>query len=681
MKQVYMIHNLDCAHCAARMEERIRQLPDVRSASITFATRQLRLEAPDPDALLPQIQKIIRSIEPDAALQPKPRRDWQVLALGAVLFLVGLLSKFTPLFLVAWAVLGFDILKKALLNLFRGRLLDENFLMAIATVGAICIGQYAEAVGVVLFYRVGVWFEHRAVDRSRQRIMSAMDLRPQTVCLADGRTIPAAQAKVGDTILVRPGERIGLDGTVLSGESRVDTSAITGESVPLRVATGNAVTSGWVNTEGLLTIRVEKPLSDSMVTRILEAVEEAAANKPKMDRFISRFSKIYTPIVVLLALFTAVVPSLITGNARYWVYTALSFLVMSCPCALVLSIPLTFFSGIGAAGRKGILFKSGVAVESLSQIKGVVLDKTGTLTKGEFAVQQVVGGDGLLTLCAACEQLSTHPVAKSIVAAAGDGPLPTPDTLEELSGHGIRAILNGEEILCGNEKLMAKYDVDLSVHHPVAHGTTVIVAKNRRYLGYILISDSPKADAPDGIGQLHAMGLHTAMLTGDNAQAAEAVAKDLGIEQVYAQLLPREKLERLEELRRRHGAVLFVGDGINDAPVLSGADVGGAMGSGTDAAMEAADVVFLTNQVRAIPEAIRLSRRTRRIALQNLVFALSVKVLVMGLGLAGYASMWAAVFADSGVAVLCVLNAIRMLYSGRDSLPLQQIHHHQSTGG
>lgn len=666
-KKGYHIKNLDCAHCAAKIEAGIRSLPGVRSASISFATGQLRLDAPDHAILLPEIRRIIQKIEPDAHLADAPqhthRHDGPAILLALGLFAAGLLP--TPVstvaFLAAWLVSGFGVVKKALTNLLRGQLMDENFLMTIATVGAICIGEFPEAAGVMLFYRVGEWFEHRAVERSRRQVLSAMDMRPDTVTLSDGSTIPAEQAKVGDILLIRPGDRVGLDGTVISGESRVDTSPITGEPVPLRVTPGSAITSGCINGQGQLTLRVDKPLSESMVTRILEVVEEAAAGKPRLDRFITRFARIYTPIVVFGAVATAVIPSLFTGNWSYWIYTALTFLVMSCPCALVLSVPLTYFSGVGTGSRRGILFKGGASIETMSTVRALVLDKTGTMTKGDFSVQKVVG-DKTLLLCAACEQHSSHPVAQSIVAASKDVPLPTPEALEELAGHGIRATLNGDEILCGNEKLMKKYDVDLSSHRPEGVGTTVIVAKNRHYLGYILIADTLKEDAPEAIGQIRSMGIHTAMLTGDSAETAQAVAQATGIQEVHARLLPREKLERLRQIRQSQGGVMFVGDGINDAPVLSGADVGGAMGSGADAAIEAADVVFLTSQVSAIPEAIRIARRTRRIAIQNVVFALSAKAIVIILGLLGWASMWAAVFTDSGVAMLCVLNSIRMLY-------------------
>ena len=702
-EKIYIIENLGCANCAAKMESKIRALPQVEDASITFATRQLRVKADDPDALLPEMTAIVTGIEPETKIVPREHAHRHVhsehchchddhcgcghdhhdhhdhhkekgcegkqLLLGAGIFVIGLVLDALSfslaakaVFILAYLVLGFEIIKTAAVNLTKGHVFDENFLMSIATIGAFFINEFPEAVGVMLFYRVGEYFEHRAVERSRTQIMEAVDLRPETVNLISGDTIPAEQAKVGDILLVRPGDRIPLDGTVLSGESRIDTAPITGEPVPVRVVPGDTVTSGCVNTTGQLTVRAEKPLSESMVTRILEFVEEAAAGKPKLDRFITRFAKVYTPIVVIAAAATAIIPSLFTGNWNYWVYTALSFLVMSCPCALVLSVPLAFFSGIGAGSKKGILFKGGAVMEAMAKIKVVVMDKTGTVTKGDFSVQKVAGDDDLLALCASCEQNSTHPIAESIVTAAAGLPLRSPQQLEEIPGHGIRAILDGEEILCGNEKLMNKYAVDLSGYRPEGDGAQVIVARNGQFVGFILISDTLKDGAAGAVRRVKAMGIKTAMLTGDREEAARSVADAVGIDEIHAQLLPHEKLEHLRSIRAAHGAAMFVGDGINDAPVLSGADVGAAMGSGADAAIEAADVVFLTSQVSAIPESLSIARQTQRIAMQNVVFALAIKAIVMVLGLLGCASMWAAVFADSGVAMLCVLNSIRMLY-------------------
>ncbi len=586
--------------------------------------------------------------------------------IGAGLFVLGIvlqavveLPLYIPVFAAAYILLGWKVLYTAGKNILKGHVFDENFLMSIATLGAFAIREFPEAVGIMLFYRIGEYFEEQAVERSRKQIMDAVDLRPQRVTLANGQVIPAADAKPGDVLLVRPGDRIPLDGTVLTGTSRLDTAPITGEPVPVGVQPGSSVISGCVNLSGVLTLRAEKPLQDSVVTRILHSVEEAAASKPHIDRFITRFAKVYTPVVVALAVLTAVVPSVITGDWNYWVYTALSFLVMSCPCALVLSVPLAFFSGIGAGSRQGILFKGGLSMEALSKIRAVVMDKTGTLTNGEFVLLD--GSDRLLALCASCEQHSTHPIAQSILAEAQSRglPLDMPEELEEVPGCGIRAVLHGDTVLCGNEKLMNQYGICVDA----GEGTAVYMAKNGQYLGMLTLGDRIKPESKEAVEQLHRQGIFTAMLTGDEEKNARAVAQKLGIREVFARLLPHEKLERLQELRSKHGAVLFVGDGINDAPVLAGADVGAAMGSGADAAIEAADVVFMTARTTAIAQALQIAKRTKGIAWQNVIFALAVKLIVVVLGLLGCASMWAAVFADTGVAMLCVLNSIRALRS------------------
>ncbi len=586
--------------------------------------------------------------------------------IGAGLLISGLLLQalvkppfYIAAFAAAYLLLGWKVLWTAGKHILKGQIFDENFLMSIATLGAFAIREFPEAVGIMLFYRVGEYFEEQAVERSRRQIIDAADLRPQTVTLESGQIILAEDAKIGDVLTVRPGDRIPLDGVVLAGSGRLDTAPITGEPVPVGVQAGSHVLSGCINLSGVLTLRVEKPLQDSLVTRILHSVQEASASKPKIDRFITRFARIYTPIVVALAATTAVIPSLITGNWDYWVYTALSFLVMSCPCALVLSVPLAFFSGIGAGSRRGILFKGGLSMEALSKVRTVVMDKTGTLTVGAFTVLE--GSTELLALCAACEQHSTHPIAQSILAEAqrrGIRP-EAPETLEELAGMGIRATLHGAQLLCGSEKLLT--DCGIAVPKQAPGVTVVHIARDGRYLGAIRLGDRIKDDAKSAVSRLQRLGLFTVMLTGDGAESAAAVAKELGIGAVYAQLLPHEKLEHLYQIRQEHGSVLFVGDGINDAPVLAGADVGAAMGSGADAAIEAADAVFMNPRVGAIPQAIRIARRTKAIAWQNVIFALTVKLLVMALGLLGFASMWAAVFADTGVAMLCILNSIRAL--------------------
>lgn len=695
--KIYLLENLGCAHCAAKMEEKIGELSGVTEATLTFATKQLRVTAEDPDAYLEEIRKICSSIESQVKVIPreihvkeakkeevsaekkKDLGDLPVILIGAVLFIAGNLLNHAGMdrpglvvFVAAYLILGGKILLEAAKNISHGQIFDENFLMCVATIGAFAIAEYPEAVGVMLFYRIGEYFEEKAVENSRSQIMDAVDLRPETVHLMMGSEaveIPAEEANVGDLLLIRPGDRIPLDGVVVSGESRIDTSPITGEPVQTAVKNGSSLISGCVNGSGQLMMRVEKPLSESMVTRILDSVENAAANKPKLDRFITRFAKIYTPIVILLAAATAVIPSLVTGEWNYWVYTALTFLVMSCPCALVLSVPLAFFSGIGAGSKKGILFKGGASIEFLSKIGAVIMDKTGTVTEGNFKVQKIVPAwkyseKELLRICAGCEQRSTHPIAESIVkeAEASGLNLDRPAMLKEIAGHGVSAFLPEGRVYCGNKKLLEENGIRVIAEDSEITGSVVYVGIDGRFAGYFVISDTIKEDAESAIHTLKKMNLGTVMLTGDEKASAEAVAKKVGIDRAYAKLLPQEKLEILQKLRKEYGSVMFVGDGINDAPVLAGADVGAAMGSGADAAIEAADAVFMTSSVESIPEAVKIAKETNRIAVQNVVFALAVKIAVMILGLLGHANMWMAVFADTGVAMICVMNSIRILY-------------------
>ena len=703
--KTYLLENLGCAHCASKMEEQIANLEGISEATITFATKQLRLTAKNPDRYLEQIRKICTSIESEVLVKekdPKPKAqspttathqtaskkkffsrenvDIICIIIGAVLFVAGEImehkgfgtSATLPVFVIAYLALGGVIVVKAAKNISHGQIFDENFLMSIATLAAFAINDSAEAVGVMLFYRIGELFEEKAVERSRGQIMDAVDLRPEVVNLVTGddiQVIPSEEAQIGDILLVRPGDRIPLDGIVIEGNSRIDTSPITGEPVPVAVNEGDEITSGCVNTSGQLKIRVEKPLEESMVTRILDSVENAAASKPKIDRFITRFARVYTPCVVGIAVATAILPSLVTGNWHYWIYTAITFLVMSCPCALVLSIPLAFFSGIGAGSKKGILFKGGLSIEGLSKLGAVIMDKTGTITEGNFQLQKVVATgkyteNELLSMCAGCEQNSTHPIANSIVAAAKEREIQfeKPISLEEISGHGIVAEMPEGKVLCGNRKLMDKFGVTIGELKEAAYGSEVFMAVNGTFAGYMLISDTIKPDAKEAIASLKKLGLHTVMLTGDSEDSAQAVGKDAGIDEIYAKLLPEDKLNALKKVRQAHGTVMFVGDGINDAPVLAGADVGAAMGSGADAAIEAADAVFMNSNVDAIPQSIAIARSTNRIAWQNVIFALVIKIAVMILGLAGHANMWMAVFADTGVAMICVLNSIRILY-------------------
>ena len=700
--RTYLVKNLDCANCGSKIERALADMPEVESAVLTFTTRKLKITASGYDGLLEKMQAIVDKVEDgvvlvDAASMPAMAPELEErkkaggilsklsekealieIVLGGIVFIVtewlGLIPEEYHMYclIFSYILLGGRIVLTALKNITKGNVFDENFLMTVATVGAFAIQAWEEAVGVMFFYRVGEFFEQRAVEKSRGQIMDAVDMRPEVVNLLVGeevRVIPAADAQVGDILLVRVGDRIPLDGIVIDGESLVDTSPVTGEPVPVKRGYGDELVSGCVNTTGMLKIRVEKVLEESMVTKILDSVENAAASKPTIDRFITRFARIYTPFVVFAAVATAVIPSLITGEWEKWIYTALTFLVISCPCALVLSVPLAFFSGIGAGSKYGILFKGGVAMEALKNISTVVMDKTGTVTKGNFVLQQVnaaagVDADELLDLCASAELVSTHPIAVSIVEAAKgkDMALTRPEKFEEVAGEGLVAYIKGRKILCGNTKLMDSFKIDYSSYTAAASGSEVLVAEDGKYLGQLLINDTLKDDAVEAIAALKKQGLVTAMLTGDAVKEAKAVAKAAGIDEVRAELLPQDKLSELNMLRNKFGPVMFVGDGINDAPVLAGADTGAAMGSGADAAIEAADVVFMNSEVKAIPQAIAISRATGSIAWQNVVFALAVKVVIMVAGLMGYASMWAAVFADTGVSLLCVLNSVRILY-------------------
>ncbi|MDO4941723.1 MAG: heavy metal translocating P-type ATPase, partial [Lachnospiraceae bacterium] len=613
---------------------------------------------------------------------PNPQEDSEKkekynLAAGIILAIIAYIAGYFMkdenmsliVYLAAYLFLAKNIIITAVHNIGKGQIFDENFLMTIATIGALLIGEYPEALGVILFYRIGEAFEDYAVEKSRASIMETVNMRPETVLQVHGdhtHEIPAEDVTPGTIILVRPGDRIPLDGIVIEGTTQLDTSALTGEPVPVTVTEGDEILSGCLNQIGVIKLKVTNTLDESMVTRIMESMENAAASKPQMERFITRFSHIYTPFVVAVALATAIIPSLITGEWSRWIYTACTFLVISCPCALVLSVPLSFFSGIGLGSKKGILFKGGIALEALKDVKAVVMDKTGTITEGNFVLQSILTcGNGseneLLSYAAACEQNSTHPIAKSILTAAKERQISVMEAseIEEIAGHGMKALINGSEILCGNKKLMDRFGIEIP-HEAADYGTEILLAKNQAYAGRLLISDTLKDDSRESIEKLN-QSVQTVMLTGDSADSAKAIAEKTGIKEYYAKLLPNDKLDVLQKLREKYGSVMFVGDGINDAPVLAGADCGAAMGSGADAAIEAADVVFMTSRLSAIPEAIRIAKMTNRIATQNIVFALAFKALVLILGLLGIASMWMAVFADTGVAVICIINSIRVL--------------------
>lgn len=697
-KKKYRIEGIDCPNCAAKVERKMNELPDV-AVTLTFATSQLLVEAKNPDEVLPKLREIADKMEPGTVIEEYSSEkktsveadedggddDVKVelikIAIGAFVFIGGVVCQkylnvipavYIELFVVSYIILGGEVVLKAVKNLFRGKLFDENFLMSIATIGAFATGEYPEAVGVMLFYEIGELFEDIAVGKSRKQIMEAVDMRPEVVRYIDGDNVielDPEEIEIGDIIEVRPGDRIPLDGVVVKGDSRIDTSAVTGEPVPVGVKEGSEVVSGCVNMSGLIYVKVEKLLEESMVSRILEAVENAAASKPKIDRFISKFARIYTPIVVFAALATAVIPSLITGNWHYWVYTALTFLVISCPCALVLSVPLAFFAGIGAGSKKGILFKGGVSLESLAEVKAVVMDKTGTVTEGNFKVAQIVSDgnyaeDRILAFAGAAESRSTHPIATSIMEEVKKRRLEIPEVkdIKEISGKGMEVTLDDGMLLCGNIELLTMKGIEVPSKAKEIYGTEVLLAFNEKYIGYIVINDKIKSDSKQAISDIKRYGLWTAMLTGDAKKNAEMVAKEAGIDICYAKQLPQDKLNNLSKIHEEKGAVMFVGDGINDAPVLAGADVGAAMGSGADAAIEAADVVFMNSRLSAIPESIKIAKKTKAIAMQNVIGALVIKALVMVLGFAGIASMWMAVFADSGVAMLCVLNSVRILF-------------------
>ncbi len=698
MERIFTLQNLNCANCASVIEEKLNQLESVSAATFTIGTKQLRITSTveDTDALQEQIQAVCDATEDGVVVVPFVRAaknakhddhdhdhehntSLSAIIVGAIVMAVAELTNWvpeqymTPLLIVTFVVLGWRIVWAAVKNGMKGKFFDENFLMSIATIGALIIGEYAEAVGVMLFFQVGIYFEERATERSRNAVMDAVDLRPEEVrlVLCDGsvEVVNPEDVQVGSHIEIRPGDRIPLDGRVVEGTTRIDTAAVTGEPVPVSATVGTEVMSGCINVDGRIVLEVTHELKDSMVMRILDAVENAAASKPKIDRFITRFSRVYTPIVVALAIIVAVVPPLFTGEWQYWIYTALTFLVVSCPCALVLSVPLAFFSGIGAGSRQGILFKGGKAIEAMSRVKAIAFDKTGTITTGTFNVQTVEVASGyteneVLQYAAALEAVSTHPIAMSIVEEVQRRGVEftTAKDVKEISGHGMVGTVEGHTVLVGNGRLLAKENIATPLIDYV-YGSEVFVAVDGQYVGRIIIADALKSDSKEAIRRMNGKGYQTVMLTGDVAASAKYIAQQVGIQGVRAELLPQDKLEVVQSLRGDHGSVMFVGDGINDAPVLTGADVGGAMGSGADSAIEAADVVYMNSNLDSVWRSLSIADRTLSIAWQNIFFAIAVKIIVMVAGVFGFANMWVAIFADTGVSILCILNSIRIFYS------------------
>ncbi|EHR31647.1 heavy metal translocating P-type ATPase [Helcococcus kunzii ATCC 51366] len=607
------------------------------------------------------------------------KRLWRIIIGAAVLSTAVLLNLNNEwlqiaLFIISYIIVGGDVVKRAVKNIFKGQVFDENFLMSIATIGAFFIGEYPEGVAVMLFYQVGELFQSYAVGKSRKSIASLMDIRPDYANVKKGDELVKVdpdEVQIGDIIVIKAGEKIPLDGKVIEGSSMIDTSALTGESVPREVEVGSDILSGCININGVITAEVTKEFGESTVSKILDLVENASSKKSNSEQFITKFARYYTPVVVIIAVFLAIIPPLVIDGATFsdWIYRALAFLVVSCPCALVISIPLSFFGGIGGASKKGVLVKGSNYLEALAETEIVVFDKTGTLTKGVFNVQEIhpegVSKEELLELTAHAESYSNHPISLSLKRAYSkeidNGRI---SDVEEISGHGVIATVDGKKVMAGNIKLMKKMDIPYFKGELI--GTVVHVAVNNKYIGCIVISDEVKEDSAQAIKELKAANIkQTVMLTGDNKSIGSKVAKELGLDKVYAELLPADKVEKLEELfsqKSKKGKLAFVGDGINDAPVLARADIGIAMGGlGSDAAIEAADVVIMTDEPSKIATAMKISKKTLKIAHQNMVFAIGIKIIVLILSAFGIATMWAAIFADVGVTIIAVLNAFRAL--------------------
>ena len=701
MKKTYSLDQLDCAACAAKMEEAASQVPGVEELRINFLTKTMSLTASEDhfEQVAQNVMAACQRVEPECRVcevkqdtaahhdhghahghdheEGEEHHSLGLIGVGAVLFVAGLLLpeglwRWAAL-IAAYVVAGGEVLLRAAKNILRGQVFDENFLMAVASLGAMLMGEATEAVAVMLFYQIGEWFQDRAVDKSRASIAQLMDIRPDHAnhVLADGsvEVVPPQSLKAGDILLVKPGERIPLDGIILEGTSTLNTSALTGESIPRDVAEGDTVLSGCVNQTGVLRLRATGAYESSTVARILRLVEDSGERKARTERFITRFARWYTPAVCLAALLLALVPPLFVGEWTEWIKRALTFLVISCPCALVISVPLTFFGGVGGASRRGVLIKGANYLEQLAKTDIAVFDKTGTLTRGTFEVTAIhpnqITEEELLELAALAESYSDHPISASLRAAwnrALDKNRVT--DAQEIAGRGIHALVDGRSVYAGNERLMADVHVESRPCH--RQGTIVHVALDGVYMGHIVIADRVKEGSAEAIAELKALGVaRTVMLTGDQSEVAQSVAKELGVDEVHAELLPGDKVEQVERLMKQkpEGAMLaFVGDGINDAPVLRRADLGIAMGGvGSDAAIEAADIVLMDDDPRKLPCAIRIARHTLRIANQNIIFALSVKAIILIMGAMGLANMWLAVFADVGVSFLAILNAMRAM--------------------
>lgn len=714
MEMKVYLKGLTCANCAGKIEEAVSRMKETGEVSINLMRQEMTVglrEGAEPEKLQTEIGRVVHKFEPDVEVlfhrenlhsdghheghhchdadcchehththedmhehehehgEALSRTLFLRFGAGLAVFLAAILldgAVETVCFLTAYLIFGYDVLLRAVKNIARGQVFDENFLMSLSTVGALAIGEMPEAVFVMLFYQVGEAFQDYAVARSRKSITALLDIRPDFARrVTEGGTeeIPPEEIVVGDFILVKAGERIPLDGIIEEGRAMLDTAALTGESLPRSVEPGDSALSGCINMDGTLRIRVEKPFGESTVMKILELVENAAGKKSRTERFITRFARIYTPVVVLLAVLLAAVPPLLgLGAFQIWFGRALVFLVVSCPCALVLSVPLSYFAGIGAASGRGILIKGGGDLDTLCHLERVVFDKTGTLTEGKFSVAEISGNAETLALAAAGEAMSNHPIAKAIVEKyreTHDVTLPEPEGYQELGGYGISYKKDGKTVLLGNARLMEREGVPFEAAKGA--GTAVYVAEGGHYRGHILVADALKTGVCDALGELRKQGVREiVMLTGDRKENAQTVAAELGLDEAHAELLPEQKVEWLEKLKEKGGRTAFVGDGINDAPVLAGADLGIAMGGiGSDAAIEAADVVLMDDDIGKLAAGICIARNTQKIVRQNITFALGAKILVLALSVPGIATMWMAVFADVGVAVLAILNAMR----------------------
>ena len=684
------LEGLNCANCARKIEEKVGRMEGVKESNLNFTTTTLNVKLEKKvkeEHVINEIKKIVKSLEPHVKVEKKvygkatiKKAKFTVkstLIIGAVLYLFAVIGDFQGtlgliLFGASYLLIGGEVVLTAIKNIAKGQVFDENFLMTVATIGAFTINQYPEAVAVMLFYEIGETIQGYAVNKSRSSISSLMDIRADYANLiinGKEKKVSPETVKVEDVILVKPGEKVPLDGVVIEGKSFIDTSVLTGESVPRKIVPNDEILSGGINTSGLLKVKVTKKFGESTVSRILEMVENAASKKADTEKFITKFAKVYTPIVVVLAILIAVIPSIFIKDALFstWLYRALVFLVVSCPCALVVSVPLGFFAGIGGASKKGVLVKGSNYLELLKDLETVVFDKTGTLTEGVFSVTEIntngIDKEKLIEVAAMAESFSNHPIAISIIKEYGkEIDKEVIKEYKEILGRGIKAVINNEEVLVGNSKLMNEFNILYNEVDSI--GTVVYCAINGEFKGSIVISDKIKENAAEALINLKKAGVKkTVMLTGDNKKTAYKVGEKINIDEVHSELLPLDKVREVEELLKRsnkNGKLAFVGDGVNDAPVLARADIGIAMGGiGSDAAIEAADIVLMKDDINALVDAINISKKTNKILWQNIVFALGIKILVMVLGTFGIANMWTAVFADVGVTIIAIINSTR----------------------